>query len=347
MDCYIDQFRLGLSGGQVGGQAGGKFVGQLGCGALVVPVLSATDSRLYFNAMSETDTTQSVLQLALYRVLKALAKVAMHYGMSVTAVSELLRRAYVDAAEEALGVDGKKIKSSSICALTGLYRKEVVRIQALPPVDAATVDDRYNRSARVISGWTRDESFCTKAGRPAVLSFDGENSFSELVRKYSGDMTPTAMLTELRRLGSIEITKSESIKLTNTAFIPQESDLDTLQILGTDTADLIDTIQYNMDKPAEQRRFQRKVGYLHIPEQNVEEFRVYASKESQKLLEKLDGWLSKRDTEDIAEGKPGSRIGLGIFQFSQSRATPGSVENVSGKVGSQNNKRASHAKVKE
>lgn len=277
--------------------------------------------------MSETDTTQSVLQLALYRILKALAKVAMHYGMSVSAVTELLRRAYVDAAEETLGVDGKKIKSSSICALTGLYRKEVVRIQELPPVAAATVDDRYNRSARVISGWTRDERYCTKARRPAVLPFDGEASFSELVRKHSGDMTPTAMLEELSRLGSVEVTKSGSIKLKNTAFIPQESDLDTLQILGNDTVDLIATIQYNMDKPAEQRRFQRKVGYLHIPERHVEEFRVHAAKESQKLLEKLDRWLSKRDTEDMAEGKPGSRIGLGIFQFSKTSSNTSRVQN--------------------
>jgi len=249
----------------------------------------------------------------------------MHYGMSVTAVSELLRRAYVDAAEETLGVDGKKIKSSSICALTGLYRKEVVRIQELPPVEAATVDDRYNRSARVISGWTRDEAYCTKAGRPAVLPFDGEQSFSELVRQYSGDMTPKSMLAELTRLGSVEVTKSDSIKLKNTAFIPQESDLDTLQILGTDTADLVATIAHNMDKPTEQRRFQRKVAYLHIPQRHVEEFRVYAAKESQKLLEKLDRWLSKRDTEDMAEGKPGSRIGLGIFQFAQASSNTDGV----------------------
>jgi len=246
--------------------------------------------------MSDTDNTQSVLQLALYRVLKALAKVAMHYGMSVAVVTELLRRAYVDAAQETLGVDGKKIKSSSICALTGLYRKEVVRIQELPPVDAATFDDRYNRSA------------------------------SELVKQYSGDMTPKSMLAELTRLGSVEITKSDSIKLKNTTFIPQEGDLDTLQILGTDTADLITTIQFNMDKPAELRRFQRKVGYLHIPQRHVEEFRVYAAKESQKLLEKLDRWLSKRDTEDMADGKPGSRIGLGIFQFSQMSSNTDSVQ---------------------
>jgi len=275
--------------------------------------------------MGEADATQSVLQLALYRVLKALAKVAMHYGMSVAAVTELLRRAYVDAAEEILGVDGKKIKSSSICALTGLYRKEVVRIQELPPVDAATVDDRYNRSARVISGWTRDVAYCTKAGRPAVLPFDGDNSFSELVRQYSGDMTPKSMLAELTRLGSVERTRSDSIKLKNAAFIPQESDLDTLQILGTDTADLIATIRHNMDKPSEQRRFQRKVGYLHIPQRHVEEFRVHAAKESQKLLENLDRWLSKRDTEDMADGKPGSRIGLGIFQFSQTSSNTNGV----------------------
>jgi len=260
-------------------------------------------------------STQSVLQLALYRVLRSLARVAMRYGMSVAAVTELLRRAYVDEAERALAKDGKKIKSSSICAITGLYRKEVVRLQELPAVDAVAIDDRYNRSARVITGWTRDDKFCTKTGRPAALSFDGDNSFSELVRQYSGDMTPHAMLAELSRIGSVEVTANESIKLKNTAYVPAENDLDTLQILGTDTADLIATIAHNMDTPPEKRLFQRKVAYLHIPEKHVEEFRQHSANESQKLLEKLDRWLTKRDTESISEGRPGSRIGLGIYHF--------------------------------
>jgi len=274
-------------------------------------------SPVVLSLMSDAGNTQSVLQLALYRILKSVARVGMRYGLSVVAVSELLRRAYVDAAEESLGKDGKKIKSSSICALTGLYRKEVVRLQELPAVEAEAIDDRYNRSARVITGWTRDENFQTKTGRPAVLPFDGPASFTELVKKYSGDMTPNAMLAELTRLGSIESTRGNSVKLTNAAYIPAENDLDTLQILGTDTADLIATITHNMDKPADERLFQRKVAYIHIPERHVGEFREFASGESQKLLEKLDRWLSKRDTEKIAEGKPGARLGLGIYQFTE------------------------------
>jgi len=280
--------------------------------------------------MSE-ENTQSVLQLALYRVLRSLARVAMRYGMSVAAVTELLRRAYVTEAEAALAKDGKKIKSSSICAITGLYRKEVVRLQELPAVEAVAIDDRYNRSARVITGWTRDEKFSTKTGRPAALSFDGENSFSELVRMYSGDMTPHAMLAELTRIGSVEVTSNDSIKLKNAAYLPAENDLDTLQILGTDTSDLIATILYNMDTAPETRRFQRKVAYLHIPEKHVSDFREYSANESQKLLEKLDRWLTKRDTEHISKGTPGSRVGLGIYHFEDENIVDESTAKETGK----------------
>ncbi len=42
-------------------------------------------------------------------------------------------------------------------------------------------------------------------------------------------------------------------------------------------------------------------------------FKHYAAKESQLLLEKLDRWLVRKDTEHQSLGTPGSRLGLGIY----------------------------------
>jgi hypothetical protein len=262
------------------------------------------------------EQTNAVLRLALFRVLKMLAKVAIRYGVSAGTVTELVRRAFVDAAEESLTVNNKKPIISRVCTVTGLYRKEVVRIKALPPVDSIDIDDRYNRSARVISGWVRDRDFCTKAGRPAVLSVDGgKNSFAELVRRYSGDMTPRSVLEELTRLKAVEVTKNQSVKLLNRAYVPSSDERAILQIIGSDTADLIETISFNLDQPVENRRFQRRVAYLHIPVRHAKPFQDYAAKESQKLLEKLDAWLARRDTDHPSLGTPGVRLGLGIYQI--------------------------------
>jgi hypothetical protein len=265
----------------------------------------------------------TAIQQALYSVIKALARLALRYGLSAGAMSELVRRAYVDAAEEHLTSEGVKPLCSRVCALTGLYRKEVVRVKALPPLEGEALNDRYNRSSRVIAGWLRDPEFLTSRGRPAVLSMksstrEGSNSFQALVRRYSGDMTPQSMLEELTRLQVIEITPRNRIRLNERAYVPAVSDLYTLHILGTDTADLIETIHHNIGRPRDQRLFQRKVSYLHIPERHVDDFHRLATTESQALLERLDRWLAQRDTEPRSAGRKGARVGLGIYQLHES-----------------------------
>lgn len=269
-----------------------------------------------------SDSTHRIVEKAFYRILFALARVALSYGVSAGAVGELVRRAFVDAAEAELSEQGTKPLKSRVCTLTGLYRKEVVRVKALPPVGATAADDRYNRSARVVTGWTQDTEFCTKRGKPATLPMEGPVSFTTLVRRYSGDMTPRSVLEELQRLAVIEVTKQRRVKLLTRAFVPATSEVDTLQILGTDVAELIDTIRHNTQADVDAKRFQRKVAYLHIPERHVHAFKDYAAKESQALLEKLDRWLARKDTEHQSKGTPGSRLGLGIYVIESIRSDP-------------------------
>ena len=284
--------------------------------------------------MQTSDNTHSMIEKAFYRILVALARVAISFGVSAGAVGELVRRAFVDAAEEQLRRQGTKPLSSRVCTLTGLYRKEVVRVKALPPVGASAAEDRYNRSARVVTGWTQDSEFCTKRGKPATLPFEGTGSFTMLVRRYSGDMTPRSVLEELQRLAVVEVTKQKRVKLLSRAFVPATSELDSLQILGTDVTELIDTIEHNIKTDAENRRFQRKVAYLHIPQRHVESFKLFAAKESQALLEKLDRWLARKDTENQSLGTPGSRLGLGIYliESENTETVEPSLENKQGTV---------------
>lgn len=274
--------------------------------------------------MQDTTNVHSIIEKSFFRILCAMARVAIAFGVSAGAVGELVRRAFVQAAEEELERQGTKALSSRICTLTGLYRKEVVRVKALPPVGASAADDRYNRSARVVTGWTQDGEFCTKQGKPATLAIEGPGSFTSLVKRYSGDMTPRSVLEELQRLGVVELTSQKRIRLLSRAYIPVASELDTLQILGTDVSELIDTIRHNIHADIDSRRFQRKVAYLHIPARHVHEFKQYAARESQLLLEKLDRWLARMDTERRSQGTPGSRLGLGVFVIeSENKPTTG------------------------
>lgn len=256
---------------------------------------------------------------AIVRILRPLVRLLLRYGVSAGAFEELVRRVYVEVAEKDFQVEGKKQTTSRISIITGLNRKEVARLQKLPPVEQSDVDERYNRAVRVVTGWLRDKRYRTKAGAPAVLPFDGNKSFSELVNKYSGDMPPRAVADELMRLQIIETTRTNALKLLTKGYMPQDSEVDKLQILGTDTADLIATIEHNLTHKKEEARFQRKVSYDNVPVQYVEAFRKHSAKLSMQLLVKLDAWLAKRDRDanPNVKGKGKAKVGLGIYMMEE------------------------------
>lgn len=257
---------------------------------------------------------QGNLAVAVFRILKAVARLSLRYGMSVGAINEIARRAYLEAAEELLVEDNTKITCSRVCAMTGLYRKEVKRLEQLPQLGDTPTDDKYNRSARVISGWRRDPKFRTKSGKPAALKTEGPNGFDALVRQYSGDITPTAVKHELQRLDLVTVTTRNLLKLKTKAYIPTDESA-AIQILGTDTSDLIETISQNIKSGDGEKLFQRKVCYLDIPEQHIDAFYSYAEKESQKLLENFDGWLAEKDMDYEGQNPVGARVGVGIYHI--------------------------------
>ena len=253
---------------------------------------------------------------ALYRMLRPLVRILLRQGVSSGTLTELVRRVYVEVAEEDFKVNGRKMTTSRISVLTGLNRKEVARIQSLPPVEESDFDERYNRAARVISGWMRDKDFLDTKGDPAVLAYEGEgHTFAELVKRYSGDMPVRAVADELLRVGAIERNVHDEFQLTARGYVTNTSETDKLQILGTDTRDLIETIDHNLTHPPADARFQRKVMYDAIPVEYIPQFRRLSARLGQSLLEQLNTWLAEHDKEDNPEieGSGRARLGLGIY----------------------------------
>ena len=218
-------------------------------------------------------------------------------------------------------IPGKKQSVSRVSILSGLSRKEVQRLldeeSQSPETDAG---ERYNRAARVIAGWVRDKEFTSASGDPLELNVTGDGiSFGLLVKRYSGDVPARAVLDELLRVGAAERLKDDRIRLLARAYIPRSSDQDKLDILGTDVADLIATIDHNLQRGAADPRFQRKVMYDNLPEESLSRFRALSAEHAQALLEKMDQWLSQHDRDVNASVKGTGRVraGIGIYYFEE------------------------------
>ena len=261
---------------------------------------------------------------AVLLLLRPLCRLLLRYQVPFGAFEELAKHVYVQTAMEDFGIPGKKATLSRASILTGLTRKDVQRLVAEPePVHAAS-QEGYNRAARVLSGWARDPDFQTLDGQPAALDpQDGPASFAELVRRHSGDMPARAVLDELLRVGAVRRRDDQRLELVTRAYVPQGGEVEKLGILGSDVADLIATIDHNLQHGATDPRYQRKVMYRSVPADIRPAFRALSAQQSQALLERLDAWLSEHDTDNPPDqpGAPRVRLGLGIYYFESPAAT--------------------------
>ena len=260
------------------------------------------------------------LSAAVLRLLRPLIRIMLRNGVSYGTFSDLSKWVYVDVATKEFGIKGRKQSTSRVSVITGLSRKEVMRVRKLPKPDDSASTERYNRAARVIAAWRRGGDFLDENGRPAPLPMTGSGiTFSELVKRFGGDVPVRATLDELIRVGAVERCKDGRVRLITRAYIPESSDADKLHILGTDVGHLISTLDHNLKPDPIVSLFQRKVAYDNLPDDVLPQFRKLSAKKAQALLESLDRWLAQhdRDINPAVKGPGRNRAGLGAFYFEE------------------------------
>ncbi|MEW6248197.1 MAG: DUF6502 family protein [Nitrospirota bacterium] len=270
----------------------------------------------------------SALLAAISHLLRPLVRLLLRHGIPFKAVAEVAKHVYVTVAMDEFALPTRKQTVSRVSVLTGLSRKEVHRVLAIPPQQDQDAAIRYNRAARIVTGWIRDAEFLDKQGRPRPLPWQGRRrSFAALVERYSGDIPARAVLDELLRVGVVRRLEDGRVQLLTRGYVPQTSEPDKLAILGTDVADLVTTIDHNLQHGSSTPRFQRKVMYDNLPAEAVARFRTLASRSAQKLLEGFDRWLARhdRDRSPSVRGTGRLRAGVGIYYFEEdlTSAPPG------------------------
>ncbi|CUS39210.1 conserved hypothetical protein [Candidatus Nitrospira nitrosa] len=265
-------------------------------------------------------TPVRALSAATRQLLRPLVRILLRNNVSHRTFADLAKQVYVEVANAEFAIPGKKQTVSRIAILSGLTRKEVQQLLTLPSTSKSIVNEEYHRASRVISGWLRDPKYGDGKGHPRPLSMEGKGgSFSQLVKRYSGDIPVRALLDELMRVGAVKQLRDGRIGLVSRGYIPRNGTVPKLRVLGADTADLITTIDHNIYGKPSKPRFQRKLMYDNVPLEAVAEFRTLAAAESQELLEKLDRWLAHRDRDvnPVSKGTGRVRVGLGIYHFEE------------------------------
>lgn len=273
--------------------------------------------------------TNKTIQAAVVRLLKPLVRLLLRQGVPYGVFADIAKHLYVDAAMEEFSIPGRKPTISRASVITGLSRKEVLRVTRLPEIEDREIQDRYNRAVRVVSGWMRDTDYTDNEGRPKNLPLDGEGaSFARLTRKYSGDMPSRAILDELLHGGAVERLDNGEVRLTGPVFGPASGTDEKIAILGTDVRDLINTIDHNLSHSGTESRFQLKTAYDNIPREAALKFRATFPEKGFALLNSIDRELSSldRDTNPESQGSGRIRAGIAVYYFEDDLTQPGGEE---------------------
>ena len=241
-------------------------------------------------------TIQKTLNDTLRKILSALIRTLLRNGMAYGEFDQIARKCFVDVAYKDFSSAQKKQTVSNVAILTGLNRKEVKKLHELGADQSASSAKQYNRSIRVIGGWINDTEFLRADGTPDDLDMEGEHSFSSLVRKYSGDMPVAAMQKALTKSANIAITADNKVRLLSHAYLPSDDPVEKLSILGTDTQQLIETINHNITATPEDLRFQRKASNHQVPVGSIPAIKQYIQRKGQAFLEEIDLYLSQHES---------------------------------------------------
>ena len=263
-----------------------------------------------------TDKFDKTLAQAVLRLLHPLVRILLRNGVPYGALADLARQAYVDVAFHEFAPQGRKQTISRVSVMTGLTRKEVKRQLELGPGNTVPDQARYSRAIRVISGWLHDRQFQDSKGKPAMLPIAGKReSFSALVKQYSGDIPVMAMLSMLEEAGSVSVS-GDGVRLVQHAYVPGRDAADKIEILGVDAAELIATIDHNLVSAPDALRFQRKVAYDNIDPGALDKIRKLSFRKAQSLLEQLDREYAKSELEEGDE-QGGVYVSMGIYYHEQ------------------------------
>ncbi len=273
--------------------------------------------------------------LAAFRVLMGpLVRILLRQGISYAEFSEVAKAVYVEVALKDFKVSGRKATRTRIAVMTGLTRKEVKRVIDEAVKERFELKTSFNRLGRVLVGWHTDADFTGPYGMPLELQYEtgnpNEPTFSVLVRRHSGDMSPRSILDELVRVGAIRETDVGWFRVMRREYIPEAQGTHTFERTGVVVRNFVNTVEFNMTKLAPGKgRFERHVTADDgIRREDLPKFDHYLRERCQVLLEEIDNWLAGLPKPDPKKGDDVIHTGIGIYHYMTNEDDERSFKNV-------------------
>lgn len=267
-------------------------------------------------------TPKETVLSACRHLMAPIVGILLRNGVTYKELASLCKQIYVQVAAKEFGIRGRDTNLTRIAILTGIDRKEAARIkEELKNNDESDASQKgQDRMTRVLSGWHQDKDFLEPNGAPKALTVDGEAfSFTQLVKRYGGDMPAVAILKEFKRCEIVSQDDDGKLYAVKRYYVPSQSDPGALLRAGSVINDLSSTLYYNLYKAEASKgnslHFERRATNTQMSPEKAEEFRRFVEQEGQAFLEKIDAWLTANETNEKENTQHTQTIRLGVGTY--------------------------------
>ena len=191
---------------------------------------------------------------ALSNILFPLAGFAVDVGLSARDLQAMIRAAAINVVADRQKANKARVSISGIAATTGIPRAEVSKILRAKRAGGLPVVGQWPHSVnKILSVWNEHPKFTNRSGRPADLRIYGSGrTFETLIGRYGGGLPVRAVLDELVRTGSVEITQPQRLKLRSPILMDRAFSGDEMKVFSGRVAQLIESMLHKFRNPESQ-----------------------------------------------------------------------------------------------
>ena len=262
---------------------------------------------------------QQVLD-AFQLVLRPMVKILLRYGVGFSEFAEVVKTSFVDVATTEFGIRGRPTNISRIAVMTGLTRKEVRRLRNVLESGERLLTVKSTPISEIIHRWHSESDFLDSHGRPAKLRFSGDdNSFSDLVKRFGGDVPPGAMRTELKRVGSITEDVDGNLSIVKRSIVPTDKTDNLVTSLVHGVYPLLSTVVENSDSSNDSRDLTQLTAYsVNIRKDDLERLRRISNDRLSDIAESFDDLFMAYETlNDADETATNTTVAVGLYYFEE------------------------------
>jgi hypothetical protein len=269
----------------------------------------------------EEKLKQQVLD-AFLLVMRPIVRILLRYGIGYREFVEVTKTVYVDIASSDFGLRGRPTNISRVAVMTGLTRKEAKRLRDKIASGDSRIMVKTTPLADVLHHWHSEAEFTDANGAPLRLSFsDGRGSFTELVKRFGGDVPAGAMRTEMKRVGSVEEDESGNLTVTSRAFEPASNHQKLQTLLAHGAYPMLCNIEHNTkDMEGAEGTWANRIAFTQaVPRENAGQLRRITRDRIIDFAESVDDLFMAYESihESGSVKKDREPIAVGIFYFEE------------------------------